>query len=1214
VSRELPFTPADAVSRELPVAPAGEVSRELPFTPAYEGPRELPAAPADAVSRELPVTPADAVPHELPAASADEVSREQPLEFKVHSVCTFCHSELVPDATFCPRCGTKRAAADQEVATHVHFKFENLDYDKVVSSDRLADDLKRKTAEAIAYTAQVSPASVDVQLSPGSVVVNAQIYCMSADAADLIAKQMVANHDSLVQSVDKSVSQIPDINSALAPGCGGLGIGGLKINEKSFVEEAPAREADSSAGRSMGTAVADPISASTSRELAISAPTSRELAAEEGSSKKSEDTSKDTSKELVPMRPMTTPSTSRRNSGRRHSGVTAATAQDSIAHDSLAQDSLGLMIQPSSSAASQFSFNDLDAPSEAVQKTAPLRKSSKGRGSASMVQSSTAVTPDSVPKKAPEHTPPPSPAPKPRLQYPPSGSLSTSVGAQVYLEPHIENLPRSFSALRFTALPALPAGLSLDPSTGVISGTPEVPIPTVPYEVILRFDSDITEVRGLEARTNLLLKVAKASRKDLEAKRPPELEVENSALTRDVDASKDSMQSVIKPAEEEHPAFQALKKDPVNLRDLRALVREGKLQEQNLQQDFVDSDGQTLYEIAVANGNLDAVKFFRSGLVIGPTISAASSGSACSLKYPTLPDIILCHSWCQFQAHLAVEESSGISADCQEGMLHFSINPSLPSGLELDVNTGLLMGVPTAECKETLYEVIVSMSEQADKAVQAVCHLRIETMAAPSGLAYPSITRVFDISERHDELPPLDIKRPKTKSEKHRPSMSGKVKTPVATSVLKAPIKKPKFSASPSLTVGWCDNYEIVPALPRGMYLDSSNGKISGLPDHKHHRVFCQCYEVFGYNPVGMSSAKVWLECISGSWELMNVKFLQVNEAGEPVQPLNAPLTPSSMMQSEMEDSERSFEVDVDLGAMATSDSKYARRYSSDKTSSAPPGEQPSPTAESALLPQPCSEEPDWTTIIEKCADCLQSSGKPIRIKEPGGVAGQQTVRGLSAGALIPLLGFQEHQQHHVRRLVRLLERRGHQNPQLQARGLKVCVYSEEALTIGASVVYLASASERGTVQAAGAERLNAEERAISTLPAAVLKSSPASGEATTAPLAGSGQQMTPRLPPAAPPSPRSSELLQGMSLSREKYDKDWIAGVSTISKARSEWKVKGPLTGPSSFSDQAVSFQITDINKEFAALMPSWREKQGSKSVDRSQVLKRWRGENRFP
>jgi len=123
-------------------------------------------------------------------------------------------------------------------ATQVNFTFENLDYHKVMADSKMTEMLKLQTGEAIAHSLQVPLTSVDIQLSKGSVVVNAHVFCMSADAAESMKKQIDASGDSLMQSVENCVGQIPAISEALAEGKVGLGVGGLETIVTKITREA----------------------------------------------------------------------------------------------------------------------------------------------------------------------------------------------------------------------------------------------------------------------------------------------------------------------------------------------------------------------------------------------------------------------------------------------------------------------------------------------------------------------------------------------------------------------------------------------------------------------------------------------------------------------------------------------------------------------------------------------------------------------------------------------------------------------------------------------------------------------------------------------------------------------------------------------------------------------------------------------------------------
>lgn len=384
--------------------------------------------------------------------------------------------------------------------------------------------------------------------------------------------------------------------------------------------------------------------------------------------------------------------------------------------------------------------------------------------------------------------------------------------------------------------------------------------------------------------------------------------------------------------------------------------------------------------------------------------------------------------------------------------LHFSVSPPLPSGLKLDEEKGTIAGVSPAETGPTEYElkVLLGMNAHNSQAATSFCTFRLQTVAAPAGLSYAAIEKVFNGPATEDDrlgsLPPV---RPMTSFAGSRKLQS--LRSPPAI----------KFQASPTVDHGSVLHYEIEPQLPRGMSLDQTTGVISGLPEHRFPSAKGQTYEVFGYNEVGMTGCKVHLEVLGGHWNLVNVKLHTVGAPEVPMLPMSDSFSATPSLPDRYSEG----------GSPMSPNTPGERRGSFYLSGEEEMAQDPSgPALAAAWTGRACpgmAAEVDWGAAMDKVAIILQKFGNEMLIREPGGVAGMKLVKGMMASALVPHLGLQD-DPHHTRRLVRLVEQRGRTTrhhpggaPGAIGRGpgAEVAIASEDAIAAGDAVVYLRRAA-----------------------------------------------------------------------------------------------------------------------------------------------------------
>lgn len=113
----------------------------------------------------------------------------------------------------------------------------------------------------------------------------------------------------------------------------------------------------------------------------------------------------------------------------------------------------------------------------------------------------------------------------------------------------------------------------------------------------------------------------------------------------------------------------------------------------------------------------------------------------------------------------------------------FNISPALPGGLSLNTRTGVISGTPTATSQETTYTITATNSGGISTTTISI---QIQAPAAPAGLNYPS---------------------PSTYS--------------VGTTI---------NNLTPTVSGGNVTSYSVSPALPAGLSLNANTGVISGTP------------------------------------------------------------------------------------------------------------------------------------------------------------------------------------------------------------------------------------------------------------------------------------------------------------------------------------------------------------------------------------------------
>ena len=331
---------------------------------------------------------------------------------------------------------------------------------------------------------------------------------------------------------------------------------------------------------------------------------------------------------------------------------------------------------------------------------------------------------------------------------PPSG-LTYSVNPAVYTVGTAisSNTPRSSggTVVSYAVSPALPAGLSLNTSTGVISGTPSVDSATATYTVTATNSAGNTTV-GLSITVNA-------------AVIPP------SGLTYSVNPA---VYTVDTPISSNTPT----------------------------------SSGSAVVSYAVSPGLPAGLSLNTStGVISGtPNMAAAtgtytvtatnSAGHTTVGLSITVNAAVIAPSGLTYSVNPAVYTvgtaiSSNTPSSTGGAVVSYAVSPDLPAGLSLNTSTGVISGTPSADAAIAIYTVTATNS--AGSTTVGLSITVNAAVIAPSGLSYSMNPAVYTVG---------------TAISSNTPSSSG----------------------------GAVVSYAVSPDLPAGLSLNTSTGVISGTP------------------------------------------------------------------------------------------------------------------------------------------------------------------------------------------------------------------------------------------------------------------------------------------------------------------------------------------------------------------------------------------------
>ncbi|HEY3452578.1 MAG TPA: putative Ig domain-containing protein [Myxococcales bacterium] len=340
-----------------------------------------------------------------------------------------------------------------------------------------------------------------------------------------------------------------------------------------------------------------------------------------------------------------------------------------------------------------------------------------------------------------------------------------------------DNVPTSTgsAASTWTVSPELPAGLSLAPATGVLSGTPTALAPEADYAVT-------ASNSGGSATVALRLAVVDVAPADLRYAANPASYPVGHAIAENAPSSAGGPVTLYEVA----PALPAgLSLDPVTgvLSGTPGAVA-----------------AEATYTVSASNSGGSAT----ADLVL--TIEAAAPSD---LAYATNP------------AKYTIGTAVAPNAPTHSGgeITSYSVSPDLPAGLSLDATTGVITGAPTQAAAEAGYTVTGSNSLGSTTATLALTVADV----APTRLSYAANPA------RYYRTAPI---------------------TP----------------NPPSTTGGVATSYSVTPALPAGLSLDPATGVLSGTPSALAEGV----HTVTATNPSGSVSVELEIAVLSqtttGTW------------------------------------------------------------------------------------------------------------------------------------------------------------------------------------------------------------------------------------------------------------------------------------------------------------------------------------------------------------
>jgi len=345
------------------------------------------------------------------------------------------------------------------------------------------------------------------------------------------------------------------------------------------------------------------------------------------------------------------------------------------------------------------------------------------------------------------------------LKYPSADGVHF-LGAPVTLSPEVKG-----QVAEWSVEPALPPGLELDPSLGTISGVPTEVVPEGTWTVT---------ARNAEGETSAALTFA------IQRSAPKGLAYP--ALLGDYPVLRAmDVQPTVEGKVDSFSVEPALPSGLVI--DPATGVISGTPKE---------TVEKATYTVTARNETGAATATLSFGVkVMAPE----------ALSYPRVDDVY------------SVGEKVSLEPQVEGGATSWTVEPALPSGLEIDAATGKISGAPTGISEETSY--VVTASNEAG-GTSTVLTFSV-TAPKPEGLHYP------EANDEYAEDSPVTL--------------------------------EPQFKSAA------CATFTVEPALPAGLEIDPATGIISGTPTGEVERA---TYTVTAVNPSGSCSTELAFAIVKG--------------------------------------------------------------------------------------------------------------------------------------------------------------------------------------------------------------------------------------------------------------------------------------------------------------------------------------------------------------
>ena len=286
---------------------------------------------------------------------------------------------------------------------------------------------------------------------------------------------------------------------------------------------------------------------------------------------------------------------------------------------------------------------------------------------------------------------------------PPSGLFYTHPYSIIQGQAITPWSPQVFGVVsQYTAMPALPAGLTLNPTTGVISGTPTEPALPMYYQVSAANSSGISLY-------SMLITVLDAPPSNLSYPSPQTFTAETAISPLDP-----TVTGVVSYYDVEPLLPDGLDLDPSTGR---------------ISGTPTTAVAQTNYVVTASNST------GQTSFILPITVRIAAPRQ---LSYQT-PQT--------FNVGTAI---AAMSPSVTGVVASYAVQPALPAGLSLNPTTGRISGIPTAASTATSYQITASNSTGSTSFNLSIA----VTLLPPSGLSYPT-PRVFALNVPITALSPM---------------------------------------------------------------------------------------------------------------------------------------------------------------------------------------------------------------------------------------------------------------------------------------------------------------------------------------------------------------------------------------------------------------------------------------------------------------------------